>query len=135
MPSKKTYSLTLPAFSMTKKPKNNHYTDYGGSCFLIVIGTLKHMGGAERQATLLGLYLKEKVNADVKFLAWTGGETIESILKEVLHHQRYLFMNFLSLFFEQTIVNDFMGEGVLEHILQIGLRGPDLDQINSLQNV
>jgi len=40
------------------------------------------MGGAERQAVLLGQYLKDEIEAKVSFLAWTGGETIESILKE-----------------------------------------------------
>jgi len=54
-----------------------------GKKFLIVIGTFNHMGGAERQAVRLALYLKEKVNTEVSFLTWTGGEAIESILKEV----------------------------------------------------
>jgi len=40
------------------------------------------MGGAERQAVLLGQYLKDEIGAKVSFLAWTGGKAIETILKK-----------------------------------------------------
>ena len=64
---------------MIDKSLTNYFC---GKKFLIVIGTFDHMGGAERQAILLSQYLKDEIDAEVNFLAWTGGETIESVLKE-----------------------------------------------------
>lgn len=50
-----------------------------GKLIIIVIGTLKGMGGAERQAILLAEHLIER-NISVKMIAFSGGNT-EDVLK------------------------------------------------------
>lgn len=58
--------------------------------FLIVIGQYKHLAGAERQAILLGQYLKETLDCDVRFLAWHGEGRVTREL-ERLSIPAYLF--------------------------------------------
>jgi len=48
--------------------------------FLIVIGTLRHLGGAERQAIMLAKLLKQDVGADVVVLAHSGGFLEQTLL-------------------------------------------------------
>mgnify|MGYP006277829567 FL=1 len=48
-----------------------------GRRFLIVIGTFSNLGGAERQALLLGEFLTKEIGAEVTFLASFGGELLE----------------------------------------------------------
>ncbi len=42
-------------------------------------------------------------------------------------------MNFLAFLFEKPVVDHLLGQGVLEHILQIWLKGPGPDQIEALK--
>ena len=51
--------------------------------FLIVIGTLRRMGGAERQALLLGEFLKKEIGADVVFLASHGTTLLTDTLAKL----------------------------------------------------
>ena len=56
---------------------------FGGCRFLIVLGSFAGMGGAERQALLLGEFLKQRIGADVVFLASSGGDLLEAKLAEL----------------------------------------------------
>ena len=44
-------------------------------------------------------------------------------------------MDFLSLFFEQSIIDDFLGQWMFEHVFQIRLNGSRSDKIESFQGI
>ena len=57
----------------------------------------------------------------------------QSVLEELLYHLSNLFMDILTFLLEQAIVNNFLCQGVLEDIFQVGLNGPHPDEIEPLQ--
>lgn len=61
---------------------------------LIVIGTLAHVGGAERQGVYLAEYLKSLPNCDVDLLAFADGQPIRDAVKHLdinVHVHPYYF--------------------------------------------
>ena len=61
---------------------------------LVVIGTLAHMGGAERQAVHLMEYLTEKTECDVELLAFEDGLLIRTAVERLgvkIHAHPYYF--------------------------------------------
>ena len=67
-------------FNMTKEIDDKHYAYFRGKRFLIIVGTLHHIGGAEKQTVRLARFLKEELAVEVSVLTWTGGDKIEYLL-------------------------------------------------------
>jgi hypothetical protein len=57
----------------------------------------------------------------------------EPLAEQLLDHMGDLTVNRFPLFFEHAVVHHLLGQGVLEHVLELRLKGPGADQVEPLQ--